>query len=82
MADACPTYTGDVAIATSTTDNLDFNGLQEIQGSFIAVNVTEVTVFSSSTLQTITGDLGLCVYQWVAALTLYETLPNPYTLPL
>lgn len=62
MADACSTYTGDVAIATGTTDSLAFDGLQEIQGSFIVTNVTEVTELSSSTLQTITGDLSLCVY--------------------
>lgn len=59
LASACPTFTGDVALSTGVTDDIAFDGLQEIQGSLIVVNVTQVTSLSSNSLQTITGDFTL-----------------------
>lgn len=52
---ACRTVTGSVAIATSTTDDIAIDGVEEITGSLVANNVSQMTSLSGSTLTTI-GD--------------------------
>ncbi|GAB7342070.1 hypothetical protein MBLNU457_g0352t1 [Dothideomycetes sp. NU457] len=67
----CTTFTGSIAIATGTTGDISLNGLQTIQGSLIANNVTGMTSLSGSTLQTITDSFSL------QSLTILTTLNFP-----
>ncbi|KAF2720768.1 hypothetical protein K431DRAFT_346872 [Polychaeton citri CBS 116435] len=72
IAANCRTFSGDIAIATGTTDEIDLSGqLQEIHGSLIANNVTGISSISSSSLQTITDSFEL------NGLTLLSTLNFP-----
>ncbi|KAI9664545.1 MAG: hypothetical protein M1821_005991 [Bathelium mastoideum] len=67
----CPTYSGDIVIATGTTDNLDFGDLGEVKGSFTANNVTQITTITAGSLQTITDTFLL------ESLTVLTTLNFP-----
>ncbi|KAK4986164.1 cell wall protein Ecm33 [Elasticomyces elasticus] len=68
---SCTTFTGSIAIASSTTDNIALNGIQKIDGSLIANNVTQMTQLSASSLETITHQFGL------NGLTILSTLNFP-----
>ncbi|KAI9708088.1 MAG: hypothetical protein M1820_004292 [Bogoriella megaspora] len=57
--DPCTTYSGDIVIASGTSDSLDFGGLQAIDGSFTAINVTELTTITANSVQEITQDFHL-----------------------
>ena len=57
LAAACKTYTGSIALATGATDNIAFDGLEVLQGSLYADNVTQVVALTSDSLQTITDEL-------------------------
>lgn len=52
---SCSTYSGSIAIATGTTDDIELGDLQEITGSLIASEVPDMTSLSGNGLQTI-GD--------------------------
>lgn len=68
---SCTTFTGDIAIATGTTDNIALDGIQEIKGSLIANNVTQITQISAGSLETITDQFNL------NGLTILSTLSFP-----
>ncbi|GAB7351982.1 hypothetical protein MBLNU459_g2507t1 [Dothideomycetes sp. NU459] len=68
---SCKTFTGSIAIATGTTDNIALDGISEIQGSLIANNVTQLTQISGSSLETITETFNL------NGLTILSTLNFP-----
>ena len=68
FASACATFTGDVAVATDTTDDIVLDGLQEIQGSLLVSDVTQLATLSSSTLEKITDRL------YVYATTILTTI--------
>ena len=59
LASACPTFTGDIAIGTGVSGNLALNGMQELDGSLLINNVTELTAISSNSLVNITETLSL-----------------------
>lgn len=67
----CSTFTGDIAIATGTTDNIALDGIREIRGSLIANNATNLPQISSSTLETITDSFAL------SSLIILSTLNMP-----
>lgn len=68
---SCTTFTGTIAIATGTTDNIALDGITEIQGSLIADNVTQITQISASSLETISQTFTL------NGLTILSTLNFP-----
>lgn len=68
---SCTTFTGSIAIATGTTDNIALNGIQRITGSLIADNVTQITQISADSLVTISDTFGL------NGLTILSTLNFP-----
>ena len=65
---ACQTFEGDIVIETGTTDSLAFDGIEVLEGSFRAVNVSDLTQISSSTLQRITEELELDELQVLSTL--------------
>lgn len=46
----CSTFSGSIAIATGTTDQIALDGIQRITGSLTATNVTQLTSLSGSSL--------------------------------
>jgi len=56
---ACTTFSGSIAIATGTTDNIQLNGLRVIDGDLIASNVSQLTSLSADSLTRITGSFNL-----------------------
>lgn len=51
---SCKTFSGSIAIATGTTDNIDLSGsLTKISGSLIVNNVTGISSVASSSLESI-----------------------------
>lgn len=67
----CQTYSGSIAIATGTTDNIQLDGIQSISGSLIANNVTQMTSLEASTLSEIGEEFNL------NGLTVLSTLNFP-----
>lgn len=67
----CTTFTGSIAIATGTTDNIALNGIQVIEGSLIADNVTQLAEISADSLLTISDSFSL------TGLTILSTLNFP-----
>lgn len=67
----CTTYSGSIAIATGTTDNIQLSGIRTITGSLIANNVTQMTSLSASSLQQIGDSFSL------TSLTILSTLSFP-----
>ena len=55
----CTTFSGSIAIATGTTDNIMLDGVRVIDGDLIASNVSQLTSISSSSLTRITGSFTL-----------------------
>lgn len=56
---ACTTFSGSVAIATGTTDNIQLNGVRAITGDLVANNVSEITSISADSLERIGGSFSL-----------------------
>lgn len=56
---ACETFSGDIVIATGTTDNIALDGIQTLDGSLRATGVENLTQISSSTLEIITDTFEL-----------------------
>lgn len=56
---SCTTFSGSIAIATGTTENIEFNGIRRITGDLIAQNVSQVTSISADSLETIDGSFNL-----------------------
>ncbi|KAF2497508.1 hypothetical protein BU16DRAFT_316042 [Lophium mytilinum] len=52
---SCRTFTGDVAIATGVTDQIDFGDLARINGDLNATNVTLITSLGGTSLENIDG---------------------------
>lgn len=75
IASACETYSGDIVIATGTTDNIALDGIQEIDGNLIARNVSRIREISSNTLTTITGEFELNELQILSSLN-FPSLTN------
>lgn len=59
LGSACPTFTGNVVIATGTTDKIALDGIKVITDNLYLINVTQITEISSKTLETIEGGLGI-----------------------
>lgn len=55
---SCATFEGSIAIATGTTENINFDGIQRIEGSLMAENST-LSQISGGDLETITDTFGL-----------------------
>lgn len=72
---SCTTFTGSIAIATGTTDNIALDGIQKIQGSLIANNVTGMTQLSAGDLETITDSFTLSELTVLSSLT-FPVLTN------
>ncbi len=72
---ACQTYSGDIVIATGTTDDIALDGMEELDGNFIARNVSRIREISSSTLTTITGEFELDELQILSSLD-FPSLSN------
>ncbi|KAL1296870.1 hypothetical protein AAFC00_004487 [Neodothiora populina] len=68
---SCTTFTGNIAIATGTTDNIALDGIKKITGDLVANNVTQMTQLSAGNLETITGAFSL------NQLTILSTLTFP-----
>lgn len=68
---SCQTYSGSIAIATGTTDNIQLSSVREITGSLIANNVTQMTQLSADSLRTIGDSFSL------TSLTILSTLNFP-----
>lgn len=67
----CQTYSGSIAIATGTTDNIQLNGITRISGSLVANNVTDMTSLAADSLQEIGDEFNL------NGLTVLSTLNFP-----
>ncbi|OCK81807.1 hypothetical protein K432DRAFT_350312 [Lepidopterella palustris CBS 459.81] len=52
---SCKTFSGSIAIATGTTDAINLPNVQEIDGDFVANNVSLITSIGADSLSTITG---------------------------
>ncbi|KAF2461585.1 hypothetical protein BDY21DRAFT_90226 [Lineolata rhizophorae] len=68
---SCTTFTGSIAIATGTVDNIELNGIRTIRGSLIANNVTEMTTLRADSLEEIEDTFDL------QQLTILSTLDMP-----
>jgi hypothetical protein len=53
---SCRTFTGSLAIATGTTDQINLAGVQKIDGNLVMINNTAVTSLSADSLEEIDGD--------------------------
>lgn len=52
---SCKTFSGSIAIATGTTDNIDLNGVALIKGDLVAKNVSQLQQLGGDSLEEITG---------------------------
>ena len=68
---SCSTFSGSIAIATGTTDQISLDGVQTITGSLTADNVTQLTGLSGSSLEVIRDSFTL------NGLTILTTLNFP-----
>ncbi|CAK4033360.1 Cell wall ECM33 [Lecanosticta acicola] len=68
---SCRTYSGSIAIATGTTDNIQLSNIQTITGSLTASNVTQMTSLAADSLQEIGDSFTL------TSLTILSTLNFP-----
>jgi hypothetical protein len=65
----CLTYTGDIAIATSTTDDIALDGIRRISGSLTAKKVTHMTSLSGDSLSQIDDSFTLKDVQILSTLS-------------
>lgn len=56
---ACETFSGSIAIATGTTDDIALDGMKKLSGNLVATNNSAIKRISSSTLETLDGTLNL-----------------------
>ncbi|KAF1834974.1 GPI-anchored cell wall organization protein Ecm33 [Decorospora gaudefroyi] len=55
----CETFTGSIAIATSTTEDIALNGVQKIVGDLIATNNSDIKQISGDSLTQLDGEMHL-----------------------
>jgi hypothetical protein len=55
----CSTYSGSIAIATGTTDDIALNGLKRLNGNLVAKDNSNMKRLSANDLQTLDGELEL-----------------------
>ncbi|KAI7002295.1 hypothetical protein KC366_g19313, partial [Hortaea werneckii] len=56
---SCSTFSGSIAIATGVGGDINMDGIQKIEGSLEAKNVSQLTGLSSGTLEVITDSFTL-----------------------
>lgn len=56
---SCTTFTGNIAIATGTTDDIAISGVQKIVGNLVATNNSEMKQLSASDLKELDGEMEL-----------------------
>ncbi|KAH6875543.1 hypothetical protein BKA58DRAFT_123865 [Alternaria rosae] len=56
---SCSTFSGNIAIATGTTDDISFPGVKKIKGDLIADTATELKQISASDLEELDGEMML-----------------------
>jgi len=56
---SCTTFSGSIAIATGTTDNIMLNNIEVITGDLVANNVSQLTSLSADSLKRIDGAFDL-----------------------
>jgi hypothetical protein len=52
---SCQTFTGNIVIATQTTDDINLSGIQTLKGDLTVVNVNDMSTLGADSLQTIQG---------------------------
>lgn len=55
LASSCKTFNGDILVSTNAQGTVDFTGLDQVEGDFVAQNNGGLTTLSSSTLNSISG---------------------------
>lgn len=60
---SCATFSGSIAIATGTTDDISISNIGEIDGNFIASNNPKISRIGATSLQTLKGTLTLDTLQ-------------------
>lgn len=65
---SCKTFTGSIAIATGTSDQINIPNVQEIDGDLVANNVSLITSIGADSLTTIKGKFGLDTVQVLSTL--------------
>jgi hypothetical protein len=65
---ACKTYTGNIVIATGTSDVIAIPNVQKLDGDLTATNVTQLTSLGADSLVEITGTFKLADVQILASL--------------
>jgi len=76
---SCTTFSGSIAIATGTVDNIALDGVQEITGSLSADNVTMMTTLSGADLEKIGDSFALNGVQVLSTLN-FPRLTNVDTI--
>ncbi|KAF2625453.1 hypothetical protein BU25DRAFT_412502 [Macroventuria anomochaeta] len=56
---SCSTFSGNIAIATGTTDDIALNGIKELNGNLVATNNSNMKRISADSLEKIDGSLNL-----------------------
>ncbi|OCL14273.1 hypothetical protein AOQ84DRAFT_43577 [Glonium stellatum] len=83
---SCKTFSGSIAIATGTTDNIDLGNMQAITGDLVVNNASQITTLGGAGLKTIKGTFNLDQVQILSTLSfpqlttvgtiLWNALPN------
>jgi len=55
----CSTFSGNIAIATGTTDDISLNGVKKIDGNLVATNNSDMRQISASDLEELDGEMQL-----------------------
>lgn len=66
---SCTTFSGSIAIATGTTDQILLNNIRTITGDLVATNVSQMTTLRADSLQRIEGTFRLQDVQILSDLT-------------
>lgn len=56
---SCSTFSGSIAIATGTTDDIAFDGIKKLSGNLVATNNSAIKRISASNLETLDGEMHL-----------------------
>lgn len=59
LASACSTFSGSIAIATGTTDDIALDGLQQLSGNLVGTDNSNIKRISASDLETLDGEMQL-----------------------
>jgi hypothetical protein len=54
---SCSTFTGSIAVATSTTDDIALNGIKKINGDLVATNNSNMKRISADSLEEVDGSI-------------------------